>query len=162
MAPIRNRIPTAFTLPELGEVHHDQLSAMMPSSPAFDEVYATIIRSAQRAGVRCSRVDGIWENHSVIQDVISLIDRSRYVDCDCSGRNPSIFYEIGIGAHVRKRDDLNNPKLRRRSLRPETFAVYPLREQSRWSSTARRCPSGEHSSTASWSIGRRAWKDLVA
>jgi hypothetical protein len=99
MAPTRSRVPTAFRLPDPGEVQDDQLSAMMPFSAAFDEVYAAITRSAQRAGMRCSRVDGIWENHSVIQDVITLIDRSRYVVCDCSGRNPNVFYEIGI-AHT--------------------------------------------------------------
>ena len=97
--PARMRVPTAFTLPDPGVVQADQLSAMMPFNAAFDEVYAAITRSAVRSGMRCSRVDGIWENHSVIQDVISLIDRSRYVVCDCSGRNPNVFYEIGI-AHT--------------------------------------------------------------
>ncbi|MNQ57931.1 hypothetical protein D3C85_721020 [compost metagenome] len=97
--PARLRIPTAFTLPDPGEVQPDQLSAMMPFSPAFDEVFSAITRSATRTNMRCGRVDGIWENHSVIQDVISLIDRSRYVVCDCSGRNPNVFYEIGI-AHT--------------------------------------------------------------
>lgn len=99
LAPSRRRIPTAFTLPEPGEIQEDQLSAMMPFSAAFDEVYSAITRAAERTEMRCSRVDGIWENHSVIQDVISLIDRSRYVVCDCSGRNPNVFYEIGI-AHT--------------------------------------------------------------
>lgn len=99
LAPSRRRLPTAFTLPDPGEIQDDQLSAMMPFSPAFDDVYAAIIRSAERSNMRCNRVDGIWENHSVIQDVISLIDRSRYVVCDCSGRNPNVFYEIGI-AHT--------------------------------------------------------------
>ena len=97
--PARLRVPTAFHLPDPGLIQIDQLSAMMPFSAAFDEVYAVITRASSRTNMRCSRVDGIWENHAVIQDVIALIDRSRYVVCDCSGRNPNVFYEIGI-AHT--------------------------------------------------------------
>ncbi|MCY1507063.1 hypothetical protein D9M68_413290 [compost metagenome] len=47
-------------------------------------------------------MDGIWENHAVIQDVISLIDRSAFVVCDCTGRNPNVFYEIGIAHSLGK------------------------------------------------------------
>ena len=39
----------------------------------------------------------------MIQDVVSLIDRSSVVICDCSGRNPNVFYEIGI-AHTLGRE----------------------------------------------------------
>jgi hypothetical protein len=38
----------------------------------------------------------------VIQDVISLIDRSAFVICDCTGRNPNVFYEIGIAHSLGK------------------------------------------------------------
>ena len=34
---------------------------------------------------------------------MSLIDRSRVVICDCTGRNPNVFYEIGI-AHTLGRE----------------------------------------------------------
>jgi hypothetical protein len=34
---------------------------------------------------------------------VSLIDRSRVVICDCTGRNPNVFYEIGI-AHTLGRE----------------------------------------------------------
>ncbi len=40
---------------------------------------------------------------SIIQDVVSLIDRSRIVVCDCTDRNPNVFYEAGI-AHTLGRD----------------------------------------------------------
>jgi hypothetical protein len=35
--------------------------------------------------------------------VVALIDRSRIVVCDCSGRNPNVFYEAGI-AHTLGRE----------------------------------------------------------
>ena len=39
----------------------------------------------------------------MMQDVVSLIDRSRVIICDCSTRNPNVFYEIGI-AHTLGRE----------------------------------------------------------
>jgi hypothetical protein len=38
-----------------------------------------------------------------MQDVVSLIDRSRVVIADCTSRNPNVFYEIGI-AHTLGRE----------------------------------------------------------
>lgn len=94
--------PTAFTLPNPPVFDTTQVSAMMPFSAPFTAVYEAIRRSAEAAGMRCDRVDGIWENHTVIQDVISLIDRSAFVVCDCTGRNPNVFYEIGIAHSLGK------------------------------------------------------------
>lgn len=93
------RAPTAFQLPEPAVVDPEQVSAMMPFSAPFTAVYNAIRAAVEAAGLHCDRVDGIWENHTVIQDVISLIDRSAFVICDCTGRNPNVFYEIGI-AHT--------------------------------------------------------------
>jgi hypothetical protein len=76
---------------------------MIPFHPSFDPVYATLQYTAEAAHLRCRRADDIWENPAVIQDVVSLIDRSRIVICDCTGRNPNVFYEIGI-AHTLGRE----------------------------------------------------------
>src|SRR3546814_10493227 len=76
---------------------------MMPFDAAFNDVYVAIQQAAANAGLRCRRADDIWENPAVIQDVVSLIDRSRVVVCDCSGRNPNVFYEAGI-AHTLGRE----------------------------------------------------------
>jgi hypothetical protein len=59
---------------------------MMPFDASFNTVYESIRQAADKAGFRCWRVDDIWENAAIIQDVVALIDRSRVVVCDCSGR----------------------------------------------------------------------------
>ncbi len=64
---------------------------MMPFGPRFDEVYATLQGTAKALKLRCLRADDIWENNAVIQDVVSLINRSRIVICDCTGRNANVF-----------------------------------------------------------------------
>jgi hypothetical protein len=99
----RRQRPKAFQLPEFESIEPSLMSAMMPYHPDFDAVYATLRRTAEAAGLRCRRADDIWENPAVIQDVVSLIDRSCVIICDCTGRNPNVFYEIGI-AHALGRE----------------------------------------------------------
>ena len=95
--------PKVFQLAEFENIEPSLVSAMMPFHPNFDAVYTTLQRTAEKVGLRCRRADDIWENPAVIQDVVSLIDRSNVVICDCTGRNPNVFYEIGI-AHALGRE----------------------------------------------------------
>ncbi len=76
---------------------------MMPFHPSFDAVYGALKSAAEAVGLRCRRADDIWESPAVIQDVVSLIDRSNVVICDCTDRNPNVFYEAGI-AHTLGRE----------------------------------------------------------
>lgn len=99
----RRQRPKVFQLAEFENIEPNLMSAMMPFHPNFDAVYTTLQRTAETAGLRCRRADDIWENPAVIQDVVSLIDRSSVVICDCTGRNPNVFYEIGI-AHALGRE----------------------------------------------------------
>lgn len=72
------------------------VSAMMPFSREFDDVYDVIMASAEAAGGKCERADDIWDHSTVIQDIYSLIHKSAVVVCDFSGKNPNVFYEAGI------------------------------------------------------------------
>lgn len=100
--PQRQR-PSVFQLPEYENIEPTLVSAMMPFHPHFDRVYAKLQAVAGAVGLRCRRADDIWENPAVMQDVVSLIDRSQVVIADCTGRNPNVFYEIGI-AHALGRE----------------------------------------------------------
>jgi hypothetical protein len=95
--------PNVFDIPDFENVDSRLVSAMMPFDAAFNKVYSTIQTAAEQAGFHCSRADDIWENPAIIQDVISLIERSSVVICDCTNRNPNVFYEIGV-AHTLGRD----------------------------------------------------------
>ena len=70
----------------------------------YNEVYKTIKESSKDAGLVCKRVDDIWDHSTVIQDVFALIFQSYIVVCDFTGKNPNVFYEVGIahtlGKHV--------------------------------------------------------------
>lgn len=99
----RRQKPTVFQIAEHENIEPTLASAMMPFDLSFNQVYETISNVCQSVGLRCRRADNIWEHAAIIQDVVSLIDRSRIVICDCTGRNPNVFYEAGI-AHTLGRE----------------------------------------------------------
>lgn len=99
----RRQRPQVFQIPEHENIEPTMASAMMPFDASFNTVYDSIKQASDNAGLRCRRADDIWENPAIIQDVVSLIDRSRVVICDCTGRNPNVFYEAGI-AHTLGRE----------------------------------------------------------
>ncbi len=99
----RRQRPMVFQIPEHENVEPALASAMMPFDAGFNPVYDSIKQAVDNVGLRCRRADDIWENAAIIQDVVALIDRSRVVVCDCTGRNPNVFYEIGI-AHTLGRE----------------------------------------------------------
>ncbi|MBC6402343.1 MAG: hypothetical protein GDA35_01705 [Hyphomonadaceae bacterium] len=72
---------------------------MMPFDAAFDPVFEAVKQAGQDMGLQVSRADQVWKNSEVIQDIFSLIFRSRFVICDFSDKNPNVFYEAGI-AHT--------------------------------------------------------------
>lgn len=100
--PRRNK-PKVFSLNDPEQIENALVSAMMPFSPQFESVHQTLIETSEQFNLRCRRADDIWENPAVIQDVVSLIDKSRIVICDCTGRNANVFYEVGI-AHTLGRE----------------------------------------------------------
>lgn len=92
----RRQRPTVFQIPEHENIEPSLVSVMMPFNAEFVTVYESIRQAAENVGLRCRRADDIWENAAIIQDVVALIDRSRIVVCDCTNRNPNVFYEAGI------------------------------------------------------------------
>jgi hypothetical protein len=99
----RRQRPTVFQIPEHEHIEPALASAMMPFDASFNAVFESIQQAANNVGLRCRRADDIWEHAAIIQDVVALIDRSRVVVCDCTGKNPNVFYEAGI-AHTLGRE----------------------------------------------------------
>lgn len=93
------RLPTAFAVLAPERIDRSLCAAMMPFAPQFGPVYAKLQEIATSIGMECLRADDIWNADAVIQDVVGLIDRASVVICDCTGRNPNVFYEIGL-AHA--------------------------------------------------------------
>jgi hypothetical protein len=96
--------PNVFQIPEDHSVERDLVAVMMPFRSEFDPVYQGIQVACKKAGLRCLRVDDIWEEPIIIQEIFNLIFRSYIVVVDFTGKNPNVLYETGIahtlGKHV--------------------------------------------------------------
>ena len=91
--------PNVFDISEHKDIDRSLVSAMMPFDASFTAVYKSIQQAAKNAELICKRADDFWEHDAIMQDVVTLIDRAMIVVCDCTGRNPNVFYETGI-AHT--------------------------------------------------------------
>ena len=100
LAPILS--PKVFKLSG-AEIDPNLVSIMMPFEAGLTGVFEAIRETAASVGLQCMRADDIWNHDVLIQDIVSLIGRSRIVICDCTGRNANVFYEAGI-AHALGRD----------------------------------------------------------
>ncbi|MBT4425884.1 MAG: hypothetical protein HOC88_03260 [Rhodospirillaceae bacterium] len=90
--------PSIFHMPDDG-IQENLVAVMMPFAPEFDPVIEAIRTACCEASLECMRVDDMWEDSTIIQDIFSLICRSRIVVVDLTGRNSNVFYETGI-AHT--------------------------------------------------------------
>jgi len=79
------------------------VSVMMPFDTVFDGVYAALSGATEDCSMWCQRADDIWDHDAIIQDIVSLINRSGVVICDLTGKNANVFYEAGI-AHCLGKD----------------------------------------------------------
>ena len=94
--------PTVFNIPNVPP-RKDAIAVLMPFDAQFDGVHSAIKDTAARLSLRCERADDIWNDSAIINDIFELIYHSALVVCDCTGRNPNVFYEVGI-AHTLGRE----------------------------------------------------------
>lgn len=92
----RRQQPKVFRLDEPERIEPTLVSLMMPFDPDLASVHEVVKRAAESCELICRRADDIWDNPAVMQDIVSLIDRSAVVVADCTNKNPNVFYEIGI------------------------------------------------------------------
>ncbi len=76
---------------------------LMPFRAELDQIYRTVVQPCIEAeGLLCRRADEIVGNSAIMQDVWQSICEARIVVADLTGRNPNVFYELGIAHTVGK------------------------------------------------------------
>lgn len=82
-----------------GPTDENLVVVMMPFKPEFEPVWETIQETIYDAGLNCERADSIWDEDSIMDDIVGLLWRARIVITDYTGHNANVFYETGI-AHT--------------------------------------------------------------
>lgn len=88
--------PQVFEIPI--KAQNDRLVAVMLPFK-LNDTFLAVKGSCDNLGLECKKADDIWENTTFIQDIFELIFTCKVVVADFTGKNPNVFYEVGI-AHT--------------------------------------------------------------
>lgn len=93
----------SFVEPFFGRPSSDSaldLFVLMPFDEKLRPVYEDHVKAvAKKLKLKVKRGDDFFTAHNVIQDIWNAIYGARIIIADCTGRNPNVFYEIGM-AHT--------------------------------------------------------------
>lgn len=70
----------------------------MPFAPVFDEIYETIRETIQgpELSFHGTRADELQGGGYIIDDILRETAEAGLIIADFTGRNPNVFYELGI------------------------------------------------------------------
>lgn len=82
-----------------GPIDETLVVVMMPFATEFEPVWQAIQHTVYELGMNCERADSIWDEESIMDDIVGLLWRARIVITDYTSHNANVFYETGI-AHT--------------------------------------------------------------
>jgi hypothetical protein len=110
LAEISELIPykSMVVKPEFGEPSippvQSDIFVLMPFSEELRPVYDDhICKVANILKLTITRADDFFAARMIISDIWSAVCNSRLIIADCTGRNPNVFYEIGMSHIVGKK-----------------------------------------------------------
>lgn len=78
------------------QLEKDMIVCLMPFHKTFDNKYSAIKIACKDAGFNCVRSDDKFIVGDILRHTIELILKSQVIIALMDGRNPNVFYEIGI------------------------------------------------------------------
>lgn len=83
-----------------GQQNWADVFVMMPFQESLKPIYDEyILPAVLSVPLTCKRGDDFFSNQAIMDEVWSAIYHAQLCIADCSGRNPNVFYELGI-AHT--------------------------------------------------------------
>lgn len=81
----------------------DTCFILMPFGEWFDKYFSGIyIPACKDAGFEPIRADGLFTTGSVMEQIWEQIKNSKVLLAELSGKNPNVFYELGLAHAIRK------------------------------------------------------------
>ena len=76
---------------------------LMPLSPDLKPVYEDHIEKvASELKLRIKRANDLFSKDSTMTDIWNTVNQANLCIADCTGRNPNVFYELGIAHTINK------------------------------------------------------------
>jgi len=81
----------------------DLCFVLMPFIASLDRLYREKIKpTVEACGFKCLRADDLFSPTPILEDIWIHICKSKVIIADVTGRNPNVFYEMGIAHTVGK------------------------------------------------------------
>lgn len=77
----------------------DLVFVLTPFHPDYDDTFNVINNACREVGLRCMRGDEEFVRGDIFSHILRLIIRARIIVANIDGRNPNVFYELGL-AHA--------------------------------------------------------------
>jgi hypothetical protein len=88
-----------FGIPEITKC---DVFVIMPFLNEMSNVYSLVAGCCASLNLSVQRADDLFGASHVIDDIWDLINSAKIVVCDCTHKNPNVFYELGIAHTVGK------------------------------------------------------------
>ncbi len=76
---------------------------LMPFLDPYNSYYSKIYKpTLEKNGINISRVDNLFSPRPIILDIQKSIVEADIILCEMSGRNPNVFYELGLAHAIGK------------------------------------------------------------
>lgn len=85
--------PQVFEIPTKPQ-NEKLVTVMLPFK--LQASFTAVKITCDKLGLECKKAEDIWENATFIQDIFELIFTLKVVVADFTGKNPNVFYEVGI------------------------------------------------------------------
>jgi CRP-like cAMP-binding protein len=93
-------VEPVFGEPDLDRDYNTDIFMVMPYQDSLNNIYEyNIKKTAEELGLKIRRADDFFSKHAIITEIWSVTFQSKLVIVDCTGKNPNVFYELGI-AHT--------------------------------------------------------------
>jgi hypothetical protein len=76
---------------------------LMPFGAPFDEYYRKIFRPAiRKAGLNAVRADTLFRPAPIMEDIWRFVRQAKVLLAELTGKNPNVFYELGLAHAIGK------------------------------------------------------------
>jgi hypothetical protein len=84
-------------------MQNDLCFVLMPFREPFFRLYENHVKpTLTKIGFKVIKADDIFTSTAIIEDIWKFINESRLIIADVTGKNPNVFYELGVAHTIGK------------------------------------------------------------